>query len=388
MRQTDQRRMEEALRLAQRGEGLTRPNPPVGALVVKGGRVVGRGYHRKAGGAHAEIHALRQAGPKARGATLYVTLEPCSSWGRTPPCTDAIIKAGISRVVAAMPDPDPRHRGSGFRILRRAGIKVSTGAGESAARELLKPFASRITRGLPFLTLKLAVSLDGKIADRDRRSKWITGTPARRLVQDLRRKADAILVGVGTAIEDDPSLLPRPARGRRPFRVIVDSTGRLPLGSKVARDGFQAQTILAVTERCPAGRQARYRDAGLDVWVMPSKHGRVALGPLMRRLAQHGALRVLCEGGGELAAGLADAGLIDELILFMAPILLGGKGVNAVGGDGWPLKRVPRFRLAGVKQLGSDIMIASVAAVSDRRPAIRDRRYRKGGTGGRKCLPD
>jgi len=354
--------MEEALRLARRGEGLTRPNPPVGAVVVKGGRAIGRGYHRKAGGPHAEIYALRQAGVRARGATLYVTLEPCSSWGRTPPCTDAIVAAGIARVVAATPDPDPRHRGRGLRILERAGIEVETGVGRVAAGDLLKPFASRMTRRSPYVTLKLAESLDGKIADRTRQSKWITGALARKVVQELRRRADAILVGVGTAAEDDPSLLPRPARGRRPYRVIVDSAGRLPLNAKVVRDGLQSQTILAVTARCPAARRARFRAAGIEVWVLPAKQGRVALGPLMRKLAQHGVLSVLCEGGGDLAAGLIGTGLVDELVLFVAPLVIGGGGVNAVGGRGWLLKKAPRLRVSEVSQMGKDIMVRALCS--------------------------
>jgi diaminohydroxyphosphoribosylaminopyrimidine deaminase/5-amino-6-(5-phosphoribosylamino)uracil reductase len=357
MNAIDERWMAEALRLARRGEGMTRPNPPVGAVVVKRGRLLGQGWHRKAGGPHAEVYALRQAGPRARGATLYVTLEPCSSWGRTPPCTEAILRAGIARVVAAVPDPDPRHRGRGFRLLRRAGVEVRLGPGSAAARELLAPFASRVVRRRPLVVLKLAVSLDGKIADRERRSKWITGPAARKAVQDLRRRSDAIVVGAGTARADDPSLLPRPTRGRRPYRVIVDSTGSLPSKAQVLRDGFQGQTILATTARCSAARRNRYEKCGATVWVLPARGGRVDLRVLMRRLAELGALRVLCEGGGELAAGLLETGLADELILFAAPLVLGGAGVGAVGGRGWLLRNAPRFRTVEADRVGSDIML-------------------------------
>lgn len=353
----DERWMADALRLARRGEGMTRPNPPVGAVVVKAGRIVGRGWHRKAGGPHAEVYALRQAGTRSRGATLYVTLEPCSSWGRTPPCTEAIIAAGVARVVAAIPDPDPRHKGRGFRLLRRAGIEVTAGPGAAAARELLAPFASRVTRRRPFVVLKLAASLDGKIADRSRRSKWITGPAARKVVQDLRRGADAILVGAGTARADDPSLLPRPARGRRPYRVIVDSAGSLSCAATVLRDGFQEQTVVATTARCAAARRKRYGDCGAAVWVLPARDGRVDLRALMRKLANLDVMKVLCEGGGDVAAGLMEAGVVDELVFFTAPLVLGGAGVDAVGGQGWLLARAPRFRIVGMERLGSDVMV-------------------------------
>lgn len=356
----DMRWMREALKLARLGEGLTRPNPPVGAVVVRRGRVVGRGYHRKAGGPHAEVHALRQAGGRARGATLYVTLEPCSTWGRTPPCTGAIIKAGVRKVVAAISDPDPRHAGRGFRLLRRAGVEVVSGIGAEEARVILAPFASAMLRSRPYLTLKLAESLDGHIADRKGCSKWISGSKARALVQGVRRRVDAVLVGAGTVLKDDPSLLPRPDKGRRPFRVVVDASGRLPASRRVFTDEAASRTIYVTTPRCPIRRREDYAAHGAQVWVLPAAGGGVSLRALMKALHALGVLHVLCEGGAELAGSLIRAKLVDEVILFIAPVVMGGDGVAAVGGPGWRLDRVPRMKIIETRQVGDDVMIRAV----------------------------
>lgn len=349
--------MAAALSLARRGEGLTRPNPPVGAVVVRAGRVVGRGWHRKAGGPHAEIYALRQAGTRARGATLYVTLEPCSTWGRTPPCVGAVIEAGIAKVVVAIPDPYPLHAGRGLRQLRKAGIEVVSGVCADAARELLAPFASVMTRGRPWLTLKLAQSLDGRIADAHGRSKWISGPASRALVQALRCRADAIMVGAGTVRMDNPSLLPRPARGRSPFRIVVDAVGRVPATRRVFSDDFAAQTILATTRRCPARLRAALEAKGVQVLVLPASGGGVSLPALMKALHRFGILHVVCEGGGELAAGLIHGALVDELVLFTAPLVLGGAGIPAVTGKGWRLAGAPRLKITECRRVGEDMMI-------------------------------
>ena len=354
-----------ALELARRGEGLTRPNPPVGAVVIAGGSLVGQGYHRKAGGPHAEVYALRQAGTAARGATLYVTLEPCSTWGRTPPCTDAILAAGVKRVVAAAGDPNPRHRARGLALLRRAGVAVTHGVKQAEALRLIRPFAAWMGLGRPWVTLKLAVTLDGRIADADGCSRWITGPGARRAVQDLRRASDAVMVGAGTAVADNPSLLPRPARGRSPWRVIVDSAGRLPLTATVLTDEACGRTIVATTERCSGARARSYERTGAQVARLPVIGRRVSLPALMAALHERQIMRVLCEGGGELAAGLLEAGLVDEMILFMAPKVLGGRAVNAVGGVGWPLAAAPQFVVESIERYGEDVALRYMASHRD-----------------------
>ncbi len=323
--------MNRALALARRGAGLTRPNPPVGAVVVKNGRVVGEGWHRRAGGPHAEIYALRQAGSKARGATLYVTLEPCSTWGRTPPCTDAIVQSGIREVVVATRDPNRKHAGRGLRLLRQQGISVVDGVRAEEARSLIAPFAKWVLQGLPYLTLKMGMTLDGRIADVGGRSRWITGPASRREVQALRRSADAILIGARTAKLDNPSLLPVPSNGRRPLRVVVSRSRSLPKSLKLFSDGAAARTL--VFSRRP-------------------------LRAVLKSLARdHNVLHVLCEGGGELAASLIRERLVDEVVFFVAPEFLGGQGAPVVGGPGWPLAKMPRLQFTTVGKCGRDVML-------------------------------
>jgi diaminohydroxyphosphoribosylaminopyrimidine deaminase/5-amino-6-(5-phosphoribosylamino)uracil reductase len=300
--------MARALALARRGEGLTRPNPPVGAVIVRTrrmvhqgclvhqGYLVGQGWHHHAGGLHAEALAIQEAGTRAMNATLYVTLEPCCTQGRTPPCTRAIIQSGIRRVVLATRDPNPRHNGRGIAILRKAGIEVIEGIGAPEAQQLLAPFKQWIRTLRPYLTLKLAVSLDGKIADERGRSRWITGPAARRQVQAWRRSADAILVGARTVLADDPSLLPVPPGGRRPWRVVVNTRGTLLSSAKIFTDGHQAQTIIATTRRCPVRQQAAWRSTGAKVWILPESRGGVSLIALMKKIGRLGCLHVLCEG--------------------------------------------------------------------------------------------
>ena len=354
-RQNDERWMRRALALARRGEGLTRPNPPVGAVIVAGGRKAGEGFHRIAGGPHAEVIALLEAGRRARGATLYVTLEPCSTWGRTPPCTDAILEAGIRRVVAAVRDPNPKHAGRGLRLLQRRGVRVDTGVGAAEAGELLKPFRQRILTGRPWVTLKLGMTLDGRIADRRGASRWITSPAARAAVQALRRRADAILVGGATVRADNPCLLPRPDEGRCPLRVVVTASGALPPRSRVLRDAHAGCTVVATT---PAGarRLARAKTAA-QPWTFPARGGKVNLHALLQKLAACGCLHVLCEGGGRLAADLLHAGLVDDLQLFIAPRLLGGDATPAVAAGGWLLKQAPRLDILAVTRIGPDLLL-------------------------------
>jgi diaminohydroxyphosphoribosylaminopyrimidine deaminase / 5-amino-6-(5-phosphoribosylamino)uracil reductase len=355
--------MDRAFRLARQGEGLTRPNPPVGAIAVKKGKVVGEGYHRRAGGSHAEVVALSKAGKNARGSTLYVTLEPCCTWGRTPPCTDRILSSGVRLVVVSVRDPNPRHSGRGLNLLRRKGIRVIEGVRAEEGRELIAPFAKWIRRRLPYVTLKLAMSVDGKIADRKGDSKWITGPEARKKVQELRRRADGILVGGGTVRNDNPSLLPRPDGGRRPWRIMISGSGQLPWNSKVLTDTAVNQTIVVVLKRCPAKTVRRLKRAGAEVLVAPEERGKLSLKALFGWLADRGVLHILCEGGAELAASLIRAELVDEYLFFVSPRLIGGtESIGAIGGAGWLLGKNPELRFVSWERMGRDLMIRALPA--------------------------
>ena len=353
--------MNRALRLARRGEGLTRPNPPVGAVAVKNGKVVGEGYHRRAGGPHAEVVALSKAGKNSRGCTLYVTLEPCCTWGRTPPCTDLILSSGVSLVVLSVRDPNPRHSGRGLNILRRKGIRVIEGVCAEEGMELVAPFAKWIQHSMPYVTLKLGMSVDGKIADRRGRSRWITGPEARKKVHEFRRRVDGILVGGGTVRNDDPSLLPRPDRGRRPLRVIVSRRGQIPWNSKVLTDTAVRQTLVVVLKRCPVKTIKRLKKTGVEVLVAPEEHGKISLKALFRLLASWGFLHILCEGGSELAGSMVRVGLVDEYLFFISPCVIGGtESKSAIGGQGWLLGKNPGLRFTTCERVGRDFMIRAL----------------------------
>lgn len=356
--ESDLKWMRLALELARRGEGLTRPNPPVGAVVVKNGRKIGQGWHKIAGGPHAEVFALRQAGAAARGATLYVTLEPCSTFGRTPPCTDAILRAGIARVVVAVTDPNPRHAGRGLRLLRQAGVRVEVGACGAEAAALLAPFACHMSRKRPLFTLKLGLSLDGRIADHTHSSRWITGPEAREMVQAMRRTSDAVMVGAGTVRHDDPSLWPRPDGKRQPWRVVVVRRESLPLDAHLFTDEHAARTIVAAPRGWQPACARKIRRAGATVLELPPRRFLPALAAELGRL---GILRVFCEGGGILAGELIQVGLVDELCVFLAPMLVGGP-VGAVGATAWRLPQAPRFRRVESKSIGQDWFLRLVPA--------------------------
>ena len=359
--------MQRALELARRGVGRTRPNPPVGAVLVKNGRVVGEGWHRAAGRPHAEIEAIRRAGPDARGADLFVTLEPCCTQGRTPPCTEAIARAGIRRVWAAVRDPNPRHRGRGLRRLLNQGIDVREGLCADEARALLAPFARRVLSGRPRVLLKMACTLDGRIADAAGRSRWISSAPARARVQALRRASDAILIGSRTACADDPRLTPRPALGRAPWRVVMDSTGRTPTTAALfASDAHR--TIIAVTRRCPVRRRVAFKATGATCWVFPpDSAGRVPLDALLRRLAEDGqVMQLLCEGGGTLAGSLLREGWVDELHWIIAPRWLGEDAMPSVSGGTCPLGGMPPYRVTSAEIVGRDVWMVLVPRARDR----------------------
>jgi diaminohydroxyphosphoribosylaminopyrimidine deaminase/5-amino-6-(5-phosphoribosylamino)uracil reductase len=354
----DVRWMRRALAEAQRGRGHVEPNPMVGAVVVRAGCLVGLGYHARFGGPHAEVAALHEAGEAARGATLYVTLEPCCHHGKTPPCTDAVIAAGIARVVAAQRDPFPRVDGGGFARLRAAGIVVETGLEREAAWRLNAPYLKRELTGRPYVLAKWASTLDGKIATGSGQSRWISNERSRALVHELRGRVDVIAVGIGTALADDPRLTARPAGPRTAARLVLDSAARLPLGSALVRSVDEGPVWIAVTGRALAERIDRLRDAGCDILTFETD-ARVPIDPLLERLAGRGATNVLIEGGGQLAGAFLDAAEIDEVHAFFAPLLEGGShAAHPLMGQG-----VDRMDLAcrlhdiEVVCLGSDVLI-------------------------------
>jgi len=369
MAANDKKWMAVALELAREGEGLTRPNPPVGCVLVKNNRIVGRGFHHRAGGLHAERLALAAAGNTARNATAYVTLEPCSTHGRTPPCTEALITAGIKRVVVSVNDPNPRHAGRGLRILRRAGMGVSTGVLAEEGARLLAPFAKWITTGRPYVTLKLAMSVDGRIADRSDNARWISGKASRIYVQAVRRTVDAVMVGAGTARSDNPSLCPRPAYGRKPFRIIIGGRKPLPATLGVFTDRYAARTILALGRHPSSAQKNLYEKHGARVWTMPGQSGRVNMRTLLDHLGREGILHVLCEGGGELAAALIEADRVDRYLLFYAPKILGGRDATpSVGGKGWEQPDWRELDFQDVRRVGTDICVTAVPLNKQRLP--------------------
>lgn len=327
--------MRLALDEAAKGLGRTHPNPVVGAVVVKGGRVVGRGFHQKAGTSHAEVRALAAAGAKAKGADLYTTLEPCNHFGRTPPCSEAILAAGIKRVICASSDPNPLVNGKGVAKLRRQGVEVLTGVLREEADRLNRPFFKHVRTGLPFVTLKAAVTLDGKLASRTGDSRWVSGEASRAKVHALRNQVDAILIGANTARLDDPRLTTRLAdgKGRDALRVVVDS--RLSLSPKLQlfTQASEARTVVATLEPEDGRKAKALARAGAEVWQLPGK-GRVDARALLSRLGGQGLTHVLVEGGAELFGTLVRERLADELWLFLAPKLLGGDGRSWLGALG------------------------------------------------------
>jgi diaminohydroxyphosphoribosylaminopyrimidine deaminase/5-amino-6-(5-phosphoribosylamino)uracil reductase len=360
MNNLDEKYMRLALRLAAKARGRTSPNPMVGALVVKGGKVISRGYHLRAGGPHGEARALVKAGAAARGATLYVTLEPCSHRDkRTPPCTPLVARSGVKRVVVAMIDPNPRVSGKGIRALRSAGISVTAGLLETEARKLNEVYIKHITTGMPFVTLKIAQTLDGKIATAAGESKWITGELAREEGRRLRAGNDAILVGINTVLGDDPSLTTRIPDGRDPVRVIVDSTLRTPLNAKVMQRNLPGKTIIATLAGAPSAKIKRLQDAGAEVIFVKPGRGGVDLRDLMRKLGKRDLLSVLIEGGSEINASAFKADIVDKVVLFVAPLLMTGRDALCSVGGVSPAKLSEAVKLHDVsaKFVGQDLMI-------------------------------
>ncbi len=356
----DRHFMRLALDLAARGRGLTSPNPVVGAVVVRDGSVIGQGFHRRAGGLHAEAEALADAGATARGATLYVTLEPCNHHGRTPPCADAILAAGVARVVAAVADPNPRVRGGGAAALRAAGVEVTVGCLEDEARAANRAFFTASRDSRPHVTLKWAMTLDGKIAAFDRASRWITGETARAEAHRLRSEADAVVVGIGTALADDPALdvrlgTPWP---REPLRVVVDSRARLPVTARLIGAGSPSRVVVAVADTAPADRVARLSDRGVCVLGCKDDAGRVDVADLAARLFAMDVIGMLVEGGGQLHASFVEARLVDRVAVFIAPKLIGGaEAPTPVAGHGLSLPSALSVGSMTVRGLGADWLI-------------------------------
>ena len=367
MSSSDQRYMARALELARKGLYSTHPNPRVGCVLVRDEQIVGEGWHARAGEPHAEVHALRQAGDKARGATAYVTLEPCSHTGRTPPCADALVAAGVTRVVAAMQDPNPEVAGRGLLRLMQAGIVVQSGVLEAEARALNAGFCKRMEQGLPFVRVKLAMSLDGRTAMASGESQWITGPAARSAVQRLRARSSVILTGADTVLTDAARLTVRPdelglnaeltalAETRPPLRVLVDGRLRVPLNAAF----YLAGKAMVATCAAAAARD-RFLEEGHELLAVPGSNGHVDLSKLLAELAQRGANEVLVEAGPRLAGAFARAGLVDEYQLFVASCFLGSSSRPLLD---WPLARMaeaPRLKITEMRAVGDDWRITAV----------------------------
>ena len=357
MSQIHLKMMRKAIALARRGVGKTSPNPAVGCVIVRDGAVVGSGWHRKAGTPHAEVHALRAAGDEAAGADVYVTLEPCSHFGKTPPCARALIAAGVARVYVGMVDPNPLVSGAGIRLLRDAGIAVETGLLEEACRELNRPFVKWIQTRLPYLILKSALTLDGKTATQSGDSRWITCDRSRREVHRLRGRVDAIMVGVGTVAKDDPQLTCRVPGGKDPLRVIVDSTLRTPLHAALFRLESAAGTLVAT---CSTDRERRagIEACGAEILTCRESEGRVDLADLLGQLGERGVQSVLLEGGSHLAGAALRGGFVDRCQVYLAPKFVGGGGVGLFAGEGARLMG-DAIRLEGmtVRRVGVDLLV-------------------------------
>jgi diaminohydroxyphosphoribosylaminopyrimidine deaminase/5-amino-6-(5-phosphoribosylamino)uracil reductase len=354
----DEKWMKRALRLAEAGRGRTSPNPMVGAVLVKRGKVVGEGYHAKIGEAHAEIIALRQAGKGARGAVLYLNLEPCTHFGRTPPCVPQVIKAGLRRAVIGMEDPNPLVNGKGIEALRKSGLDVKVGVLGKECRKLNEAFCKYILKRQPFVALKVAATLDGKIAARNGDSKWISGEASRRLVHRLRGRVDGVLVGIGTVLRDDPLLTARTKKGKEPYRIVLDSRLKIPEDAKVFEHS-PSEVILATTRSAPHGKIERLERKGVQVLIMDSKEGKVDLKACLNKLGEIGLMSILVEGGSKINGSFLDEGLIDKFFLFLspkwlgdpqAPGIFGGRGVSS-------LKEAVELKETKTRRIGEDIFV-------------------------------
>jgi diaminohydroxyphosphoribosylaminopyrimidine deaminase / 5-amino-6-(5-phosphoribosylamino)uracil reductase len=363
--QIDRRYMRTACRLAEKAAGRTSPNPMVGAVLVRDGKMIASGFHQFAGGDHAEIVALKKAGTKAKGATLYINLEPCNHYGRTPPCTRSLIAAGVKEVVVGMKDPNPLVSGKGLRALARAGIKVRSGVLQEECRVLNEAFTKFITRGVPFVTLKLAASLDGKIATASGDARWISCEESRATVHLLRNRYDAVLVGAGTVVVDNPQLTCRIAGGRDPWRIILDARLRIPLDAEFLRQRGSDKNIIVTSSTAPAAKIRAVENLGATVWRMPAREGAVRWLPLLKKLAKTGIASVLIEGGATTAAGALKEKMVDKMLIFYAPKLLGGEGRYMIDSLGVQhVKQSVKLQNLKVQKSGADLLVSGYLKTS------------------------
>jgi diaminohydroxyphosphoribosylaminopyrimidine deaminase/5-amino-6-(5-phosphoribosylamino)uracil reductase len=367
MLSTDELWMHRALELAERGRGFVEPNPLVGAVLLRDGKNIGEGWHQKYGEAHAEVNALAAAGEAARGATLYVTLEPCCHFGKTPPCTDAVLRAGVARVVAAMSDPFRQVAGQGNAILRQAGVAVEVGLCEAEARRLNAPYLTLLTKGRPYVHAKWAMTLDGKVATASGDSKWISNEASRRRVQKLRGRMDAIIVGSGTVRADDPLLTARPPGPRTATRVVLDSRLSLPMTCRLVRTARDVPTLVFATADVEPARLDALRSAGVEVLLQSADHDRPALPAVLAEMGRRRWTNLLVEGGSAVHGAFLDARLIDEFHVFLAPILLGGSNaLTPVGGHGVAaISQELRLARSTVEVLDGDVYLHGWTAAAD-----------------------
>ena len=354
--------MAQAVALARKGEGRTSPNPPVGAVIVQNGQVVGEGFHPKAGEPHAEIFALRQAGELACGADIYVTLEPCSHFGQTPPCADALIAAGIKNVYVGVSDPNPQVAGQGIARLKAAGINVYVGLLEEECQELIAAFSKHVTTGMPYTIYKAALTLDGQSATAEGDSRWVSCEQSRQRVHQMRDRVDAIMVGVGTVCQDDPLLTTRLdfAPGQDPMRIVVDSYLRMPLNSRMLQQQSEAKTLIA-TVSVDQERIAQFEKVGAQVLCLEAEHGQVSLPALWRELGRRQIQKILLEGGATLAGSALNKGLIDQVMIFIAPKIVNGSNKHGLfnGAGCKTMAEAVQLKKMKTEQVGTDLLITA-----------------------------
>ncbi|MFH1846238.1 MAG: bifunctional diaminohydroxyphosphoribosylaminopyrimidine deaminase/5-amino-6-(5-phosphoribosylamino)uracil reductase RibD [Candidatus Omnitrophota bacterium] len=354
----EEKYMKVALSLAVKAKGKTYPNPMVGAIIVKGGRILGRGYHRYFGGDHAEAAAIKNAKENCAGSTMFVTLEPCDHQGKTPPCTDAIIKNRVKKVFIAMKDPNPINFGKGIKKLRKAGVEVVLGSCKEEAEKINRKYIKYVTKKLPYVTLKTAQSLDGKIAARDGSSKWISGELSRGYVKRIRGSFSGIMVGANTIRKDDPFLLGVNRSGYKTARITVDTHLNISKNSNIIRTSSRSPVIIGTTDKAPKNKINMLKKIeGVEVAVFKSRNGKVPLKPFLRHLAKLGLMNILVEGGGELAGSLLDEGLIDEVMIFISPKILGGSHFSIKGKGVGTIKNARDLKNIKTKKIGNDILL-------------------------------